>query len=394
MDQSEGCGMMEQMSKSPPLDPGVLSPGARKIRDFYELKPDAPVYQREFGYYSLDVWKQQGCISQDITAAELNELFGFDPPGKFFLGNLGWCEGGFYPLFEEKVIEDLGDYELVQDTVGRTVKCFKGRRNGFMPEYVEHPVKDIKTWEERCFWRMDPASPGRIPAIEKVMAKARAAAAEGQIICANLVGGYMYLRSLMGPVDLMYLLYDDPPLIHRCMEAWLKLANAVYEIIQKEIVFDEIFIGEDICYNHGFLISEDMIREFLFPYYQQLIANVKSRQIDKNRKLHFQVDSDGFSDPAIPLYRELGMDYLSPFEVASGCDVVRTGKEYPDLLISGGFDKRILAKDKDAIDRELERIMPVMKKRGGYIPTCDHGIPPEVSFENYLHFRNRMREYA
>ena len=29
-------------------------------------------------------------------------------------------------------------------------------------------------------------------------------------------------------------------------------------------------------------------------------------------------------------YRELGMDYMSPFEVASGCDVVRTGKEYPD----------------------------------------------------------------
>ncbi|MDR0877504.1 MAG: uroporphyrinogen decarboxylase family protein [Treponema sp.] len=371
-----------------------MSLGAKKMRDFYAMKPDAPVYQKEFGFYSMDRWKAEGHLSAKVSNKELSELFGFDPPGKFSIGNLGWCEAGFCPIFEDKVLEDQGEYELVQDFAGRSVKCFKNRRSGFMPEYVDHPVKDIKSWEEKCLWRMDPKSPERLPGIEKAVAGAKAAAAEGQVICANLVGGYMYLRSLMGPVDIMYLLYDNPQLIHRCMEAWLKLADSVYTRIQKEVVFDEVFIGEDICYNHGFLISVDMIREFLFPYYQQLLANVKSRQLDKTRRLHFQVDTDGFSDPAIPLYHELGMDYLSPFEVASGSDVVRTAKEYPWLLIHGGFDKRIMAKGKDAIDREVDRIMPVMKKRGGYIPTCDHGVPEEVSFENYLHYRKRMLEFA
>lgn len=33
-------------------------------------------------------------------------------------------------------------------------------------------------------------------------------------------------------------------------------------------------------------------------------------------------------------------------------------------------------------------------KKGGYIPTCDHGVPEEVSFENYLHYRKRMLEYG
>ena len=88
------------------------------------------------------------------------------------------------------------------------------------------------------------------------------------------------------------------------------------------------------------------------------------------------------------------MDYMSAFEVASGCDVVRSGKEYPDLLISGGIDKRILAEGKEAIDRHIDSILPVMKKRGGYIPTCDHGVPAEVSFENYIHFRKRLQEFA
>jgi hypothetical protein len=93
------------------------------------------------------------------------------------------------------------------------------------------------------------------------------------------------------------------------------------------------------------------------------------------------------------MYQKIGMDYMSPFEAASGCDVVEVGRKYPELLIRGGFDKRILAAGKDAIDREVDRIMPVMKRRGGYIPTCDHGVPEEVDFFDYMHFRKRMSEF-
>jgi uroporphyrinogen decarboxylase len=46
-----------------------------------------------------------------------------------------------------------------------------------------------------------------------------------------------------------------------------------------------------------------------------------------------------------------------------------------------------LADSKDAIKRELDRILPFMKERGGYIPTCDHGVPDNVPFENYLFYR-------
>ncbi len=363
----------------------------RKLRDFYELKQDAPIYQKEFGYYCLDRWKKEGHLTDET---DLNQLFHFDASGEHGLHGLGWCEAAFSPVFEEKLIEDRGEHEVIQDWAGRHVLFFKGRRSGFMPEYLDHPVKDMKSWEENCKWRLNPESTERFQGMDASMRDAIAAAGTGKVMIQHVVGGYMYLRSLIGPVDLMYKVYDDPALIHACMENWFNLADTVTAIHQKHVTLDEFFIGEDICYNHGPLISPDMIREFLFPYYQQLLTNIKSRQLDRSRHLFFQLDTDGFSDPVIPLYRELGMDYLSPFEVASGCDVVRTGRDYPDLLISGGIDKRILAESKEAIDRELDRIMPAMRKRGGYIPTCDHGVPEEVSFENYMHYRNRMREYA
>ncbi|NQU44407.1 hypothetical protein HQ520_14045 [bacterium] len=361
---------------------------ARKLRDAYVRKPGAPLFQREFGFYCLDRWKEQG-MPQDVPLAE---LFHYDAAGNHGLGQLGWCEAAFHPDFEVKVLEDRGEYELVQDHAGRKVLYFKGRRSGFMPTYEDEPVKDWKTWEEECKWRLDPTTASRYVDLDARMEKAREAAAQGKIIVQNLIGGYMYLRSLMGPEKVMYVFYEQPDLVHDCMKTWFELADAVIARHQQHVTIDEIFFGEDICYNHGLLISPDMMREFLLPYYQQIIANLKSRQIDPSRHLYVQIDTDGDCRPSIPVYREIGVNIMSPFEVASGCDVVEIGRQHPDLAILGGIDKRILARSKDAIDKELERILPVMRERGGYIPTCDHGVPEEVSYENYLHFRKRSLE--
>ena len=129
---------------------------ARKLRDSYAVTPGAPLFRREFGYYCLEEWKEQG-MPQDVP---LEKLFDYDPPGNHGLGELGWTTAAFSPAFEVKVLEDRGDYELAQDEAGRHVLFFKGRRNGFMPEYRSDALMD----------------------------KARAAAAEGALIRAYCGG--------------------------------------------------------------------------------------------------------------------------------------------------------------------------------------------------------------
>lgn len=366
-----------------------MTESARRRRDAYNITPGAPFLKTEFGFFCLEAWAEQG-MPQDVP---LEELFHYDPPGDYCLGQLGWCEAPFVPAFEVKVVEDRGDYEVEQDYAGRHVLYFKGRRQGFMPEYLSHPVRDWKTWEENVKWRLDPNSPQRYADLDQRMATAKQAAAQGLMIVQNLIGGYMYLRSLIGPADLLYMFYDQPALIHDCMETWLKLCDAIIAQHQKYVTLDEIYIAEDICYNHGPLISPNMMREFLLPYYQELIARAKRRQIDKSRHLYVQIDTDGDCRPVIPVYMEaIGMDAMSPFEVAAGCDVVEIGRQYPNLVIRGGIDKRVLAKSKEAIDEMLEYIFPAMKARGGYIPCCDHGVPAEVPYENYLYYRKRAVE--
>ena len=363
----------------------------KRIRDFYARKPGAGIIQTEFWFYCLDKWKSLGHITDETN---LSELFMYEDTAHARLGGLGGCEAAFCPYFDVEVLEDRGEYELVRDHAGRHVLFFKGRRSGFMPEYVDHPVKDMKSWEENCKWRMDPDSPERYAGLEKNIRDVAAKAAEGHIVQQISVGGYMYLRSLMGPEGVLYKFYDEPGLIHDCMKSWLALADRVTAEHQKYVSIDELLLDEDICYKNGPLISPDMMREFLLPYYQQLISNIKSRQLDKSRHLFVHVATDGDVYPVIELLiKEIGMDYMSPFEAAAGCDVVEVGKKHPGLLIRGGIDKRILAAGRESIDREIDRVMPVMKARGGYIPTCDHGVPEEVDFNDYLYYRKRMLEF-
>ena len=127
----------------------AMTPAARKLRDVYAITPGAPFFHRTFGFWMcLDTWKTQGLPETDLAA-----LFHLDPPGNHALGQLGWCEAAFRPAFPVGIVQDLGETEIVRDTAGRHVLYFKGRRQGFMPEYVQHPVRDLKTWEEDVRWR-------------------------------------------------------------------------------------------------------------------------------------------------------------------------------------------------------------------------------------------------
>jgi uroporphyrinogen decarboxylase len=132
-----------------------------------------------------------------------------------------------------------------------------------------------------------------------------------------------------------------------------------------------------------------MFREFLIPCYKKLTGMLR----DHGVKIMI-VDSDGSIWGLIPLFMEAGVTGMGPMEVAAGMDVVEVRKAFPRLQILGGIDKRELARSKDAIDRELERRLSPLVGVGGYIPCCDHSVPPDVSWECFVHYRRRLTELA
>jgi uroporphyrinogen decarboxylase len=56
-----------------------------------------------------------------------------------------------------------------------------------------------------------------------------------------------------------------------------------------------------------------------------------------------------------------------------------------DLRMVGGFDKRIVAQGRSAIDDEFARLAPVIGE-GGFLPSIDHSISADISFDNYRYY--------
>jgi hypothetical protein len=102
------------------------------------------------------------------------------------------------------------------------------------------------------------------------------------------------------------------------------------------------------------------------------------------------VDTDGNSEPLLPQLIEAGVDAIWPMErAADSQDPNFLRRKYgKQLRLWGGVDKRELTKDKQAIDDHLRTLAPLVEQ-GGYIPTIDHTVPPDISLENFLYYMQR-----
>ena len=194
-------------------------------------------------------------------------------------------------------------------------------------------------------------------------------------------------RYLMGVEELLTKYYDDPEMMKDMNNYLADFWIALFEGVLKQVEVDAVFIWEDMCYRGGPLISPEMFREFILPGYRKLTSFLR----DYGVRI-ILVDSDGDVWKLLPLWIEGGATVVYPFEVAAGMDVVEVRKAFPGLGILGGIDKRALIRGKEAIDRELEARVPFMLERGGYIPSIDHMVSMDISFENFKYYREKLNQ--
>ena len=67
----------------------------------------------------------------------------------------------------------------------------------------------------------------------------------------------------------------------------------------------------------------------------------------------------------------------------------RLGFDFNWNACVGGMNKSVFARDYAAIDREIERLRPLIAL-GGYIPCPDHRIAPDAKFENVQYYCERL----
>jgi uroporphyrinogen decarboxylase len=258
---------------------------------------------------------------------------------------------------------------------------------GSMPLYVDWPIKDRASWKE-FRKRLDPTTPERYPDnwndyIQKINNLTEPVVLE--------VGGFFgYMREWVGSEKVFYLFHDDPNLIEEIMDTVLEMEIEIIRRVANNIKFEMAAYWEDMAYKAGPLISPDMFRKFMMPRYRKINELLHNMGVD----IIF-VDCDGNLDMLIPLWLECGVNFVWPLEVAAGNDAVALRKKYgTDLIMGGNIDKRALAMGKEATKKEVMSKVPFLLEKGGYFPSVDHLVPPDVPFENYCYYINLLREIA
>lgn len=291
---------------------------------------------------------------------------------------------GIFPLFEEEVLREEGDTIVKRSRYGTTVQV---PRDGHStpPHLIEAPVSDTASWE-RMKSRMDPFSKGRI---EEQEFGIHLAEERGWPLYAYVCGLFGTHRHLLGLEPLMYAYYEKAELLHEIARHWVFMWKTILNSIAQRRAPDLVYLWEDMCGKNGPIIGPRTFDAFMTPYYQELTGFLKNEL----GVPIVAVDTDGDCTILIEKFVSAGVNLLLPFEVQAGMDVLEVRKKWPDqFAIWGGIDKRELAKDKRAIEKEVIRVVPPMLAAGGYIPGIDHLVPPDVSYENWLFYRDLVRD--
>jgi uroporphyrinogen decarboxylase len=132
---------------------------------------------------------------------------------------------------------------------------------------------------------------------------------------------------------------------------------------------------DDMGYKGKTFFSPQLYRDLIKPVHRRAVewAHAKGCKV----RLH----SCGNIYPFIPDLVEIGIDALNPLEVKAGMDPLALKKAFGHSLVLHGGVNAALWGDTEAVVAEIERIMPEMKKGGGYIFASDHSIPSSVSLE-------------
>jgi hypothetical protein len=329
----------------------------------------------EFGYWNetYAAWHAQGMPKDIDTEAKANSYFGFDPLVLCPVNDWNWL----CPPFEEKVLHEDERRRTIIDKDGCTCEVNKDGSSS-IPHILDFPLKDRESWL-RIRERLDPRDPRRYPADWE----ARKAAWHVRDYPLGVHAGSLlgFLRDLMGFENIAVAFHDVPDLMQEMIDWMVEFNCTIIEDLARDIDFDYANGWEDIAFRNGPLIGPEMFRRFLLPGYTRIAQLLRHHGVNV-----IFTDCDGDINALVPVWMDAGFTCQFPLEVGAGTDPLVLREKYGEqVLLIGGVNKRALIAGRAAIDKEMERLAPLVEQ-GGFIPHVDHRCPPDVTLENYRYY--------
>lgn len=341
----------------------------RRVMAFEEVRPFPFMEYMGFWPETRAAWDEHVAMDADINAH-----FGYVAMGHVPV------DFNFVPAFRREVVEETEEWQLVRDEQNCLKKEFKN--SSAMPHYLEFPITGRESFEG-LRERLNPASPERYPGNWDELVRGYAEREYPlQITCR---GPFAFGRDFIEFTQYMMLFYDDPDFVAEMFRFHVDFVIGLWERALSEVEVDVVYIGEDMAYKNGPMVSVEMFEKLLLPEYQRLTAFVRGKGVQT-----IVLDSDGNIEPVLDLVVAAGFDAILPMERAAGMEPERIREKYPRLKLIGGVDKLKIAAGGGALEEEVGRAARLVRQ-GGYIPSLDHSVPPIVSYERYVEYVDKLR---
>lgn len=344
--------------------------------------PFVPGWPRES---TLAAWRQQGLPPEVNFLDHLVETLGFDSAPEAGQIGLG-VDFRMIPHFDEKVLEHRDGHYVVQDWKGniceisdtfdvtylRQAKDFVTRR------WIRCPVENRDDWEQmKARYLLD--APGRFP--PDFEQRCQAAKDRDKPLVVSFNGAFWQMREWCGFEGLCFMMIEQPQLVADMAAFWTDFCMQCLGRILRHVTPDMVYYSEDMAYKAKSMISPAMAREFCKPSWDAWTAQARKAGVPLAA-----IDSDGYIGELIPLWIESGVNVCDPIEVAALNDIAEYRSRFgTTMAYRGGVDKRCIAKGGQAIRSDLKRLEPIVNG-GGFIPSCDHGVPPDISWPNFVDY--------
>lgn len=292
----------------------------------------------------------------------------------------------FIPPFEAAVLEETEEYEIIRDSHGIVTRALKaGAVDGMrlcMDQHLAHPLQTPDDWPD-IKRRLEAAIPARYPVSVDKLAEQWSERNCPLVLGVNCAanGFYWRAREFMGTEGLSLAFYMYPDMVHEIMRFYADFIIETSRPVLEQVHVDYFTLNEDLAMKTGPLLSPDLFREFILPHLKRMVEHFRGHGVS-----YFAVDSDGDPTILIPLFMEAGVNVIWPIERAAGVDPIEWRRRFGrELRLWGGVDKRVLARGGQAIRAHLRELIPLVED-GGFIPTIDHTIPPDVSWDNFRYY--------
>ena len=347
-----------------------------------------------FGYWNetVDKWAAEGYITGEM--ADCYKSCGDNSDGdQQIMKRLGFdfnwnsCIGAnvlLSPPFEIEVRETFADgSRIIRDSMGLICKDKPGTVS--IPAEIGTSLTDRAAWEQLYLPRLQMS----VDRVNIDYLRSLPKQQDREIPLGIHLGSFMgNMRNILGVEQLSYLYADDEDLYAEIIDTMCGLCFDCAKImLETGAQFDYAHFWEDICFKNGPLVSPPIFNTLVGPWYKKITDLVHTYGIDI-----VSLDCDGWIDSLIPTWLTNGVNTMFPIEVGTwNASIAPWREKYGnDIRGVGGMNKTVFAQDRAAIDREIERLKPLIAM-GGYLPCPDHRIAPDAKFELVQYYCDRLR---